>query len=305
MPEKRDSPLRWMETAQTDIQWKSRFVLSNPTVYLTKVKLLLLLWVAFANHTPCHSFRTTVVPRAAEWSSCSSSALWTQSILPTTASNTSTSTRLALTTDSPKAPTQERAVRFYFDIAVADEPLGRLTFCVPRPDTVFPTHVQNILQLVTQARRSIDPRCSYVGCEFLWTFPFVEGRAQYRWAHVLAGKGRNAVGPATERLGNPDAPQRPAHPLYGGMYYGLAYDELIPGYGENAVLLTVPLTGPGRGSTTLSMVRVAESPLEWRERLLLNSAVLGWLEPSSGDVFRYMAQQTKGPPKVTASGVLP
>ena len=212
-------------------------------------------------------------------------------------------------------PQEESPVRFYLDMAVANEPVGRLVFCVPRPTTLFPTHTENILQLVSQGRRSVDPACHYIQCEFQYAPPYIEGLAQYRWAHVLAGRSRNAVGRPTERLVDTAALQTHAHKLYGGIYYGLSYNDIVNDwhpalYGTDPTtalatpLLTLPMTGPGRGTTQLGIVRVAESPPAWRERLLLNAAVIGWLEPTSIDVLRTLARQKRGPPTVVDSGIL-
>lgn len=217
-------------------------------------------------------------------------------------------------TSLPKYETQETPVRFFLDISVQDEPLGRLVFVLPRPKSLLPLHTDNLLQLIDQSRRSIDPACHYIGTEFQYSPQFIEGLAQYRWAHVLAGRGRNAVGRPTERIVDTTALQENTHRLYGGIYYGLSYDELVneilpeqyskePNAAYTAVL-TLPLTGPGRGSTTLSIVRVAESPPEWRQRLLLNAALVGWVEPASMPVLQAMARQRMGPPTVTNSGIL-
>jgi hypothetical protein len=145
-----------------------------------------------------------------------------------------------------------------------------------------------------------------VGCEFQHSPQFVEGFAQYRWGHLLKGRGRNAVGRAEERISDPENMRKCMHSVYGGQYYGLNYDRDVPTVGDRdeRVVLTVPLVGPGRGSTDLSIVRVGESPPEWKERLLLNSAVLGWLDPSSLETLRGMARQTQGAPKVVESGIL-
>jgi hypothetical protein len=67
---------------------------------------------------------------------------------------------------------------------------------------------------------------------------------------------------------------------------------------------SVPVAGPGRGSSKFSIVRVGESPQEWRELLLLNSGAVGRLDPSSLEVLQTMARQRMGPPKVVGSGVL-
>jgi hypothetical protein len=203
------------------------------------------------------------------------------------------------------------ACRIYFDLTVQDEPAGRLIFQIPQPYRL-PIHTENILKLVSKAQTSIDPRCSYVGCEFSYSPQFIEGRPQYRWAHVLKGKGKNAVGRLDELIREADGTlQQCTHSIYGGTYYGLKYDEIPVSTDEESndtqgeiVLLTVPLAGPGRGSTGLSIVRVSESPKEWKERLLVSSAVLGWLEPPSLDTLRGVAQQTQGPPVVSDTGIL-
>ncbi|CAB9514647.1 expressed unknown protein [Seminavis robusta] len=197
--------------------------------------------------------------------------------------------------------------RIYLDMEVAGEAIGRLEFEIPNVN-LLPLHTDNIMKLCTQAMASVDPRVKYIGCEFQHSPQFVEGFAQYRWGHTLNGRGRNAVGRAEERITDPENMRNCLHSVYGGQYYGLNYDNEVPKQivdGEDrTVVLTVPLVGPGRGSTGLAIVRVGESPPEWRERLLLNSAVLGWLDPESTETLHAMARQTKGPPKVVGSGVL-
>lgn len=116
-----------------------------------------------------------------------------------------------------------------------------------------------------------------------------------------------------------------SHSCFGGVYYGQEYDEIVnliaaqDGGGDQvAVLLTVPIQGPGAGTSKFSMVRVSESPREWRERLLLNSAVVGYLDCGANggfgegtmdgrtalQVLRAMAQQRMGPPKIVDCGVV-
>jgi hypothetical protein len=203
------------------------------------------------------------------------------------------------------------ACRIYFDLTVQDEPAGRLIFQIPQPH-LLPIHTENILKLVSKAQTSIDPRCSYIGCEFSYSPQFIEGLPQYRWAHTLKGKGKNAVGRLDELIREADGTlQQCTHSVYGGTYHGLKYDD-IPVLSDDdsndaqgeIVLLTVPLAGPGRGSTSLSVVRVSESPKEWKERLLVSSAVLGWMESSSLDTLRRVARQTQGPPVVSDTGIL-
>jgi hypothetical protein len=199
-------------------------------------------------------------------------------------------------------------VCIFFDIEITGEAIGRLEFTIPNVK-LLPLHIENIVKLCTQERSSIDPRCKYIGCEFQHSPQFVEGFAQYRWGHTLKGCGQNAIGRATDRISDPDNMRKCIHSIYGGQYYGLNYETDVPKFltdngRDTTVVLTVPLVGPGRGSTDLAIVRVGESPPEWKERLLLNCAVLGWLEPSSLDTLHLMARQTRGPPKVVKSGVI-
>ena len=197
------------------------------------------------------------------------------------------------------------ATRVYIDVSAADRPMGRLVFHIPSPNPL-PLHSDNVIKIFAEARKSIDPRCTYVGCEFSYSPQFVEGMAQYRWAHVLPGNGRNAVGKADGRIEDRESLGRCFQRVFGGSYYGLNYSSLPSGgeYGAGAVVLTVPLSGSGRGSSCFSIVRVGESPREWGERLLLNGAVLGWMDPICQDVLKDMATQREGPPTVTSSGLL-
>lgn len=192
-----------------------------------------------------------------------------------------------------------KPTRVYFDISIGEEGIGRLVFNLGS-DHLLPKHSENLVKLCSGDLRPIDPACSYIKCSFKHSPQFVETMPQYRWAHVLDGRGRNAVGRATDRITDPEGMKKCTHNLYGGVYYGLKYDESL---GQNGVVLTVPLVGPYRGSTSFSIVRVGESPQEWQEKLLLNSAVLGWLE-SGIEVLHTMARQNRAPPLVTGSGKL-
>ena len=190
--------------------------------------------------------------------------------------------------------------RIYFDIEAAGEPLGRLIFSLANPSPL-PLHTENLVKLCKGSNRGIDPRAHYVGCEFDYTQDYIEdGQGRYRWGHVLKGRGRNAVGRADEPISDPENQRLHTHTCFGGQYYGLKVDENeYPG-----VLLTVPVVGPGRGSSRFSIVRVGESPREWGDRLLLNSGVVGRLEEESLETLHAMARQRNGPPTVVAAGVL-
>ena len=196
----------------------------------------------------------------------------------------------------------------------------------------LPKLTQNIIKLSTQELKSIDNRCTYINSYFTYSQQYIEYMPQYSWAHVCNGKGRNAI-IGNGRNGDDkvvedvEVMKAYTHSCYGGVYYGLNYDDIMntmknrsSGTNNNninnnnnneeeeeeewkGVVLTVPLVGAYRGSTSFSIVRVGESPKEWKEKLLLNSAVLGWLE-SGMDVLYTMARQTNGPPMICGSGSL-
>lgn len=205
----------------------------------------------------------------------------------------------------PNQENDEGPIRIYFDISINNEEIGRLIFNLgSKQNYLLPQYCENIVKLCTEDLKPIDPKCSYIKCVFKHSPQFVETMPQYRWAHVLDGRGRNAIGRATDRIIFDTGKMKSCtHYCYGGVYYGLKYDDDMKMLGEAGVVLTVPLVGAYRGSTSFSIVRVGESPQEWREKLLLNSAVIGWLE-SGIDVLRVMARQTSGPPMIYASGKL-
>lgn len=202
------------------------------------------------------------------------------------------------------------ASRVFFDVSVGDTAVGRLVFQLAEPE-VMPLTIQNLKQLCTGERRPIDPACQYRGCAFDFSEDYCEDSGRYRWSHVLKGRGRNAVGRPAERI--KEKTQTASHKAFGGEYYGMDFDEItsngvtkfesIDGSVNSGVVLTVPLAGPGRGQTRLAIVRVGESPQEWRERLLLNSAVVGVLVEGL-ETLHAMARQRSSPPVIEESGVL-
>ena len=207
--------------------------------------------------------------------------------------------------------------RVYFDIAIPSSPpppyssssgrgeyapLGRLTFRLVPPSHPrhLPLHASNLSNLASGVRRSVDPLATYVGCEFRHSPASVEdGSARYRWGHICDGRGRNGIRTTSASGGGGaswDAPFSDPHRLkscshgcFGGVYYGMSYGEVLgllppPSSSDDdaastaVVLLTVPIHGPGAGTSKFSIVRVGESPREWGERLLHSSAVLGYLD---------------------------
>ena len=195
------------------------------------------------------------------------------------------------------------ASAIWFDIGIATEPtamrpwmpnvatdaVGRLVFELAPPD-LLPTACRGIAALAAGEQTGVDAKMSYVDCAFEWGSAQHVESAQYRWAHSLKGRG----GP------NP-AGRIPAAELasckrssFGGEYYGLEVDD--------CTCLTVPVQGPGSGSSKFSIVRVGESPREWKERLLVNSAVIGVL--SDGFSTLSSIATARAPPIVTACGVI-
>jgi len=201
----------------------------------------------------------------------------------------------------PDAPAE---VSVYLDIEVTGIQVGRLIFHLPHPSPL-PLHAKNFIELVKGSRRGVDPKAHYVGCEFDFSPASVEdGMGRYRWGHQVRGRGRNAIGRADQPICDPTNQLLHTHSCFGGQYYGIKYDPLDRDVGDPGVLLTVPVTGPGYGSSKFSIVRVGESPVEWGERLLVNSGVVGRMDPSSLEVLHMMARQRTGPPTIVASGTL-
>jgi hypothetical protein len=93
--------------------------------------------------------------------------------------------------------------KVYFDIAIPSSPyssecvpLGRLTFyLVPSSHPQhLPLHASNLVSLASGEGRSIDPRATYVGCEFKHSPASVEdGSMRYGWSHACDGNGRKGI----------------------------------------------------------------------------------------------------------------
>lgn len=237
--------------------------------------------------------------------------------------------------------------KIYFDIGVKTQPnnqhgskilnVGRLWFNLTPTNHPhhLPLHISNLCSLAASKRKAIDPKATYVGCAFQFSPTTIDdGSFRYRWGHSCDGYGRNGIqaslasGQITdwdEPFSDPERIKECAHDSFGGKYYGWRYDEISnllsmeEGGGNDtaAILLTVPIHGPGAGTSKFSIVRVSESPREWGERLLLNSAVVGFLDcPANGgfgddtddgrnslQVLRAMAQQKIGVPTIVGCGI--
>ncbi len=206
--------------------------------------------------------------------------------------------------DGEKDPCVISADTVFFDIGIKGVEIGRLVFHLANPSPL-PLHSENLIQLVKGSRRGIDPKAHYIGCNFDFSPATIEdGMGRYRWGHQLRGRGRNAIGRADEPISDPNNQLKHTHSCFGGQYYGVRYDPRDFKDSDPGVLITVPVVGPGRGSSKFSIVRVGESPNEWGERLLINTGVIGRMEPSCLQVLHTMARQMQGPPTVIGAGVL-
>lgn len=187
------------------------------------------------------------------------------------------------------------APRVYFDVSAGGEALGRLT--VRLLPEILPRAVENVRLLATGEQRSIDERLTYRGCAFDHSPAYVAG-PQYKWAHILRGRGRNCV---KDPLFDSRALLAGSMiKTYGGIYYG---PRDVFGDGQVRTVVTIPVTGPSRGSSSISFVRVVDSPPAWRETLLLNSCVVGVLEEDGEAVLERIAR-SRVPPVVEECGEL-
>jgi hypothetical protein len=193
----------------------------------------------------------------------------------------------------------------------------------------LPIHTENFIQLCKGSYRGIDPRCHYVGCTFDFNPTTIEepslslssssssfNSGRYKWSHSSLGRQRNVLN-GGKPIKDAISTSQCTHTCFGGQYYGWKYSEdKERQQSENDnddddddddpnVMLCVPVSGPYYGTTKFSIVRVGESPVEWNERLLLNSGVIGKMDHrSSYDVLLRMARQTSGPPTILDAGVL-
>ena len=230
--------------------------------------------------------------------------------------------------------------KIYFDIAVRTQSndklnVGRLWFNLTPTNHphYLPLHISNLCSLAESKRKAVDSKATYVGCTFKFSPATIDdGSFRYRWGHQCDGYGRNGIqaslasGGVTdwnEPFSDPERIKECTHDSFGGSYYGWSYNEILDILSEEdaddnaAILLTVPISGPGFGTSKFSIVRVSESPREWGERLLQNSAVVGFLDCSAnggfGDdtndgrsslqVLRAMASQNIGVPTIVSCGV--
>ena len=179
--------------------------------------------------------------------------------------------------------TNVAAQQLYFDIAIErpseELELGRLTFNLTTPDNphYLPLHSANLVNLAMGTRKAVDAKATYEGCMFQFSPATIDdGSFRYKWGHSVDGNGRNAIqtdqadGSRTsfdEPFRDPERLLECSHECFGGVYYGQQYEEIVEALqirGEDvAVFLTVPIRGPGAGTSKFSVVRVSESPQEW------------------------------------------
>ena len=190
-------------------------------------------------------------------------------------------------------PAAQAAVRIFFDLTSAGAPLGRVTFELA-PPTLLPMFTSNLATLATTS----DSTLSYAGCAFDFDASCVLG-SDYAYVHRLAGRGENARGLPPSAAADSPAKLLASQRLgFGGAYYGLEVEDGDP---RARVVLTVPAQGARAGRSELSIVRVADSPEGLRQKLLLNSAVIGLLVDGEGVVEALPG--VSEPPVVDACGM--
>ena len=168
--------------------------------------------------------------------------------------------RASATASSSESATTNLA---YMDVSIGGAPAGRLRFAL-RPD-LAPRTCANFLALVAGTNAGVDPALTYAGCAFE---PF-----SGKYAHVCKGRGKHIYGAGkfVERDAM-SATRRSTPGAGGGVYYGIDVDlDDDP----NAVVLAVPVAGPGFGATRFAVIRVGDSPGSLRQRLLTNMMVIG------------------------------
>lgn len=221
--------------------------------------------------------------------------------------------------------------KVYFDIGVKTPPtsqggstvlnVGRIWFNITPQNHPhhLPLHISNLCGLAAGKRKSIDPKATYLGCTFQFSPATIDDASfRYRWAHQCDGNQRNAIRASLasggvsdwdEQFSDPERLKECTHNSFGGSYYGWRYEEILDLLSAEersdvpAILLTVPIHGPGAGSSKFSIVRVSESPREWGERLLLHFGDDTNDGRDSLDVLRAMAKQKIGVPTILGCGV--
>ena len=189
------------------------------------------------------------------------------------------------------------STQVYFDISISDTNIGRLIVHLPMSHIHhLPIHTSYFLSLVSSMRIGVDPKATFTGCQFQYSPSSIEdGSMRYRWGHICDGPALQIKSRDVDMEGMSESLIKSKHSCFGGTYYGISYADIVElineefneeVIGREAVLLTVPTAL----SSKFSIVRVSESPKEWGERLLLNSAVIGYLDCESLDVLKVMAR---------------
>ena len=176
--------------------------------------------------------------------------------------------------------------KIWLDFAAGGTSLGRVEVALTAYECL-PRLVEN-LRLIASGERK--PRCSLDGV------PLAVAREspQYKFSHTFA-----PAFPAIDvSLLKSDASSKHRVAAFGGHYYAAGPVD------DDAVALTTPLSGPG-AFKRFSLVRVGASPVTWKQRLLVNAAVLGVASNAEADAVLHRLATTDGAPVIERAGVVP
>mmetsp|Transcript_4756 Transcript_4756/g.11303 ORF Transcript_4756/g.11303 Transcript_4756/m.11303 type:complete len:177 (+) Transcript_4756:530-1060(+) len=85
-------------------------------------------------------------------------------------------------------------------------------------------------------------------------------------------------------------------------FVSITFSRLEASLENDVTVLTIPVGGPGHGMSRFDIIRVSESPSSWKQRLLLNQAVIGRME--SGRKTLQLMATARQAPKIVDCGVL-
>lgn len=177
----------------------------------------------------------------------------------------------------------------FLEIGNAEEIFGQLLFELRTE--VAPETIENFRQLCTGQQVGVNPSLSYQGCDFE---PY-----KGKYSYTCKGRGRNIYG--AKKFVESKALSQCRHETPGaggGVYYGIEVDlDKDP----NLIVLAVPISGPGFGTSRFVIVRVGESPASLQQRILANLLVIGILQEGE-EILKTRMSTRESPVTILACG---